>query len=525
MGLLDELKDIDRNIMDETDEKLPSELLIFPSHYRITSYSNIRSTKFEEWLSVWDKIYFKYTYGSYIYDDEKDELLLPGGVDENEIIQQLDGIVNIVDHRDEFKQIERYNRPIRVVFRPRDEIQRKAIEFLMESKYRSDDTQKMLSLNTGDGKTFCAVKSISMSKRVPMIFVDKKNLMEQWIERIMEYTDIDKNEIYIISGKKSIEKLLKMDEDQIEYYKFFIAIHRTISNYFKEDYDNLRELFDHLNISLKVFDEAHLNYENIATIDMITTPPSIYLTATPSRSNYLENRVYQIITRKIHKFNSRNRRIRNKASNYHRVVIAEYDSDPSVEFMAKFTEKSSRRGFDVKTYTNYIVNDKFDTFYEKLSLLLTKLIYPTDRDGDLLTLPKRTIVLVKQIDFVDKIYERLLADGRIPKDYIDIGRFHSKVGNDEKERTMELSDLIITTDSSMGTGMDISNLEAIISTIPTSSPVLTEQMLGRLRELEDEEVFYYDLVDVGFEECRKQLSRRKNNIYMKKAKKIQEVEL
>ena len=72
-------------------------------------------------------------------------------------------------------------------------------------------------------------------------------------------------------------------------------MHRTMSNYIEDDHELINELFNHLNISYKIYDEAHLEYENINTIDMLTTPPSLYITATPSRSNYLEDRVYKIV--------------------------------------------------------------------------------------------------------------------------------------------------------------------------------------------------------------------------------------
>lgn len=525
------MEDIDKDILaslkQEADEKSVSSLLIFPTHYKITNYSDNKSTTFEEFLSVWDKALFTYTYEAYIIDEYTDEIIIPGGIKLEDIYRHFPDLQdNTEDHRQAYNTISKYNRPIKVKFKPRDDTQRKAIEFLMDSKYSTEGTQKMLSLNTGDGKTYCAVKAISMSKRIPMIFVNKKSLVDQWVERIQDYTDTIPDEIYLISGKASIKKLLKTKQDDLKQYKFFMCMHRTMTNYIKDDNDLIDELFKHLSISLKIYDEAHLEYENINTIDMLTYAPSLYVTATPSRSNYLENRVYQIVFNKVYKFSSSNKKIKKKHDKYHRVVIGKYNSEPSEEFIAKFKKASRNRGFNIPTYSKYILEEKFDYFYDPIRIILTRLIYPFTINDSLEKNPQRSIILVKQIALVEALYDKLISDPDIDLTGINIGRYHSKIPPSQKERVLEDSDLIITTDSSMSTGMDIDQLQSIISTIPTSSSVLTEQMLGRLRYLdEDREVMYYDLVDVGFEECISQLNRRRNGVYKRKVTKLQEVDL
>ena len=107
---------------------------------------------------------------------------------------------------------------------------------------------------------------------------------------------------------------------------------------------------------------------------------------------------------------------------------------------------------------------------------------------------------------------------------ITIGRYYSGLSDTERNETMS-ADIIVTTDASMGTGTDIKGLEAIVSTIPTSSEILTTQMLGRLRRLNNREVFYFDIMDKGFKECTVQLSSRKRKVYDRKAKLIQVVEI
>ena len=231
--------------------------------------------------------------------------------------------------------------------------------------------------------------------------------------------------------------------------------------------------------------------------------------------------------RNMRRFTSTNSRIRkeHRREKYHRVIVCRYDTKPSEEFMAKFKKASNRRGFNVNVYTDYIMEEKIDLLYSKIRIILGRLVYPFLNDKNPSTVqPKKTILLTKRIELIEQLYDRLLSDPLFNHDSLQIGRFHSGVSKEEKDDTLLNADLIITTDSSMGTGIDIPNLTSIISTIPTSSAVKTEQMLGRLRDLgEDKEVIYFDLVDIGFEECRNQLTRRMNTVYKKKAKRIQEV--
>src|SRR5699024_1386567 len=152
--------------------------------------------------------------------------------------------------------------------------------------------------------------------------------------------------------------------------------------------------------------------ENIISIDLLTTIPSIYLTATPSRSNYLENRVFQIVYSGVYKFTSTSKKIKNKREKYHRVIICKYDTEPSEEFLAKFKKASRSRGFNVNVYMNYILEEKIDKLDNNIKTLLTRLVYPSGKN----TNNKRTLILIKQIAAVDEIYERLLVDPDIDQD-------------------------------------------------------------------------------------------------------------
>ena len=490
-------------------------VIYYPTYLEVQGYKLGDNSEIEKFLSVWDKGIFDYKFKGFQYDEETKVAKFPSGINTTRFEGKLP------THETENKRNEHYfptrnNRAIHMNFSPRNEVQEKTMEFLNESEYNPNSFQKLLSLNTGDGKTFCAVLHVARTSRIPMIFVDKEKLSKQWRERITEYTDTIEDDIYTIAGKRSIQKLMKMNKTDLSKIKFFIATHKTISKYMEEE--SLQELFDKLDISLKIFDEAHLEYENMFNIDMNTKCPSLYLTATPGRSNRDEDKVFKNFIYSIPKFTSDSFKIKNVEENYHRIVICKMNTKPSEEFLATFAKASFKRGFNIPTYSNYLMEERYDVYFENIYKILYNLVL---NKGNL---KRKTVILVKQVNLVDSIAVDIQEKLDELSLNLKVSRFHNKVPKKEKDLSLD-ADIIVSTDSSLGTAIDIPGLECIISTIPTSSPILSTQMLGRLRFIPDREVFYFDLVDIGFKECMKQLSARKTQVYNKKAKKIQEIKM
>ena len=71
----------------------------------------------------------------------------------------------------------------------------------------------------------------------------------------------------------------------------------------------------------------------------------------------------------------------------------------------------------------------------------------------------------------------------------------------------------------MQKAIDIKGLSLVINTVPCSSEKVVNQMIGRLRKLDNKEVFFVDMYDEGFSAQRNQASKRLR-LYKKKAKQI-----
>ena len=77
----------------------------------------------------------------------------------------------------------------------------------------------------------------------------------------------------------------------------------------------------------------------------------------------------------------------------------------------------------------------------------------------------------------------------------------------------------------MGKAVDIPNLQFVLMTVPTSSKVVAEQTMGRLRKLSDNrQTMYFDITDIGFGACTSQRKSRRQ-ILDKKVKAIKTINL
>lgn len=464
---------------------------VYPTKIEILNYTMEDCPKLEKALSVWDKVLFKVVYTAYVYDEENKILTIPGGFNLDYLLKILENYeldTSNVDNLEDYRKIS-----FSLKYPTKNSLQNRAINFLMKQS-----NQKFLSLETGGGKTYCAIHYIFKCKKLPITFVDQENIALQWNDRIKYFTSISDDEIYTISGQKSIEKLLAMSDKELSKIKWFIAIHRTLANYLlSEGPSKLEEFFKKIKIGVRLYDEAHVEYKNIFNMDRCYNCISVYITATPYRSSHNEDKVYQNMFSK-----NRVPRFIGKGDNYHNVIIYKYNTKPSLEDEAYM---KSKYGFDANRWTDYIVKNHFELFSNCLTEVLD-LIYKKNKH--------KTVVLIKSIELCNLIYKEF-------KEYLEekgltVGVYHSKIKNKEKEKE---KDVIFTTEKSFGKAIDISGLSICINTVPCSSEGTVLQIIGRIREIPDKEVFFIDMYDEGFSMQCKQASKRLS-IYRNKAKNI-----
>lgn len=463
----------------------------YRTRIEIHNYNIGDCIKLERLLTHFDKISFSIKATFFRYDDEEKILTIPAGIGMN-YIQYLFPNKQIV-----FGEMNpKVSKNIFIMKnKPRSHIQQDAINFL--SCNNQEEPQKMLCLATGTGKTFSALSALSTLKSRGIIFVASDALATQWKNAILEHTNILEQEIFIIQGKDSIEKA----KNKINKFKIFITTFQTINNYIENE-NNLNDLLIKLNIDTKIFDESHSFMSILFKIDMLTNVDNtFYLTATPNRSDKIQDRIYKALIKDIPIFGL-DRKFDEK---YLNVVVIEYNTKPSLKDQALC---KTPRGFSGNAFADYLYEYHFDYIYKLVKSCISKHHNPD----------KKIAIIMQKNEHIIKMKERIESDFGI-----SVGTFTSLVPPNKKELEKEKS-IFLTTEKSMGNAIDCKDLKYLYCLIAFSSDVVADQLSGRLRKLENDEVYMYDFCNIGFTDCKNQLKSRLS-LYNKKAKSIKRFQI
>jgi superfamily II DNA or RNA helicase len=444
--------------------------------------------------SLYDKVYHKYTFNAYTLIDN--DMYFPASITVPAIqacFPKDDVIINYKTTAP--AAVINYN----MKHYPRNLLQKKALEFLMKIKTDNDQRERFLSLATGSGKTYITINFISQMKLRAMIVVDALDLADQWKREFLNHTDLKDEDIAILSGQDIVDAELKDPKRKI-----YIAIHRTLGNMLTSDANSVNMLMNKLKIGIRVFDESHVDFGNICKINALSNVEyTIYLTATPSRSNFNDNSLYGKIFKNIPYFNGRDI----EDEKYHTVVLYPMNTHPDIDTQASVRTKY---GFSAALWAQYIMNGGYDYFLQTIEDIITKF--------NLIERKKKVAIMLPTIELIKKLKQDLLKN----HPDMNIGTF---IGEIKKEdRLAELSkQFILTNDKIFDKAIDVEDLEILINFVPLGSLVKTEQIMGRIRNGPNKVCLLIDITDYGFQECIREFKIRKR-FYKKKAKKIIEIE-
>ena len=183
-----------------------NKIVVKQSRIEIHNYELGDCKKLEYIFSIWKPVEHKTVTKALEYDREHKILTIPRGVDIS-YIENLFQCDAVIDKKcDEYKDTE----PIPIKYLTRDEDQLKTLKFVLgtdEYAYTKTKSQLSVNNNTGTGKTFIAVASICFTGRRAIIITSTIDWLNQWREKIKEYTPLTDKDIYTITGAGSINKI------------------------------------------------------------------------------------------------------------------------------------------------------------------------------------------------------------------------------------------------------------------------------------------------------------------------------
>lgn len=450
----------------------------------INNYEPGDCVKLENNFRLFDPITHSYYYIAMYYDQKEKRLYLPRGIDiwyvEKLLGEQANVLVNMYDKYFFYQDAM-------IKYLPRDDVQKEALRFMLgKDKYYKNQYKSQLSVNlgTGKGKTYISIATLTYLGIRGIVITSINDWIKQWVEKINEYTDMGNREVYVISGSGNISRLMRMTDKQLSQIRIVLVTHATLRSYADtHGWKSIGELFNKLQIGIKIYDEAHLDFENICMIDYFTnTYRTYYLTATPGKSNEDENRIYQL-----------------SFKNVPSIELFDADNDPHTDYIAIFfnskpsaqqiSQCKSKYGMDRNRYTNYVVGQP--EFYKLLTVLLdlTNRLAPNPDDKILIYIGTNGAILRVQSWILENY----------PELYNNVAIYTSIIPKDMK-RIALTKRIILSTTKSAGAALDLQGLKVTINLAePYKSEIISKQSLGRTRA---DNTYFLDCIDVGFNTCR-----------------------
>lgn len=318
--------------------------------------------------------------------------------------------------------------------------------------------------------TFIALYSAAQLGLKPLIVAPTSLLKNQWIENIVEL-GIDKNDIATKIWDAPDKKVCVVTISSLE-----LAI--------RDDWNRLLKTLDQSGFGIKVIDEAHLHLKGMLKFDALCNiKHNWYLSATLGRSDAKEDRILNRALKDAERFVG-NSSYEEYQTEYVQVYFQDIYYFPSTKLCNDYFKYGSK-GLIRASYYKMLLN------YRGGNPFINNLITLMKRTKQLLNYDGKILLLVPLIDILKRLYEVMKKDPYFSKYKFAIVEGHLSMA--ERREAME-ANFILSTSLSMGTGVDVSNLGAVINFDQYASPIITEQIFGRLRD-RGKETYYIDVCD------------------------------
>lgn len=327
----------------------------------------------------------------------------------------------------------------------------------------------------GSGKTIIGLKIIAEKKQPALIITHRKQIADQWIERIETFLGIPKNEIGKIGqGKTKIGKQIT------------VAMIQSLSKELeKSDGEKLLNAFGTI-----ISDECHHipaeTFRN--TISKLLTYYLYGLTATPFRKYNDSKLIFIHLGEVISEIKS------NEISTSKKPKIIIRNTNLDVHFNSK-TDK-------FETLSKILVHDS-----TRNKTILEDVINELKSD-------KKVIIITERKEHIDSLYQYLKQSYEV----ITLSGEDSESSKNAKWKLLKEGNyqVVITTGQFFGEGTDLQNANCLFLVYPFSFEGKLIQYIGRVQRLEITPTIY-DYRDIKIDYLNKMFLKR--NVYYRKIDK------
>lgn len=402
---------------------------------------------------------------------------------------QINGIyekeIQIIDHK-----------PVAgtdVVFKAVDERKPRDYQVPQIEYLEKEQTIKVLTAQTGRGKTFMALTAIRTLGKRTLLTLTKDTYISKWKDDVVEAYGLKPGEVIIVKGKDALAGLIELAKrKEIEDIKFIICSSKTlamfIDAYEKQDKEALKEygcnpdkMYELLGIGVKLIDESHEHVHSTYRQFMYThVAQSISLSATLiNDSNFISKVIDTMYPHYL-------RPEPTAYDKYIDVYNCLYSINPEHRRSINYIQRGMGSYSHVALEAS-IMKDRrlFENYMTIMESIIEELYLKKRNEG------KKLLIFASTIKMCNLIVEYFSR--KYPKENI------AKYTADDDYETLLNTTWIVSTLGSAGTGVDVPDLMVAISSVAVGSKVQNIQSLGRLRRLSDDTVpifAYMSCVDI-----------------------------
>lgn len=401
-----------------------------------------------------------------LVEETQEEVIMPRGFVGNLITfcRKEDLLFKIIDKR---KKLDPVDFESDIELRPNQEA---AIEKILNKDFG------VIVSPPGSGKTVIGLELIGLKRQPALIIVHRKQLFDQWIDRIQDFLKIPKKEIGQIGNQKfKIGK--KITVAMIQSLARCKEIEKISNNFGTIIVDECHH------IPAKSFREAIVNFNSYYLYG---------LTATPKRKNNDEKLIYVYIGSILYNAGQ----------------------------VDQIRQKQTKIEINIKETNLYAPFDYKIDKYETISRIL---IHDTNRNSLILEDVRKNSIRFKTFLILTERRAHVDILNLYLKDKYETITIHG--GDSESSRKSKIEQLkqghykiVISTGQYFGEGIDLNNLECLVIAYPFAFEGKLIQYIGRIQHSENPPVIF-DYRDSKIDYFEKMFKQR-NRYYKKLTKEV-----
>lgn len=345
--------------------------------------------------------------------------------------------------------------------------------------------------------TYCGVATTAYWKKKVIVFVPFSKLLGEWLDAFTSFTSLTKDDIMIIQGSDACDKIL---EGKCKDVQVFICSTDTVASYQKR-YGNIQtiEMLRATGAYIKIIDEIHRDIRAVSMIEALSNfHTNYYMSASPGRAEQKENWIFKTLFKNVPHFGGD---FNTKEERHITVMIKKFKWTPTPQQIRAMV--NNKTGLNTKSYERELINSpewQRQSYNDAIMVLLKWAKGIMGKD-------KRLMLMAQSIETL--YYIQKLAEEVFPG---ETSVYYGGMKKGDKEAALEKR-IIVATDSSLGTGANIPNLQVLIYCSTYSNWLTARQISGRLRELKDgSQVVYIELLNTGYMKTMRQFDKRKSEL-------------